>query len=152
MKSVNFNDYLQFFALGMHFELWDVFSFLFFGVRRNEWYHKSGRSRFIPVRVRIQRARASNFDFGLVFVFFVILHTWILRGVNPPLNLSVQKNKKLKNLFKIKVWSASSLNKNPYGDKSTTARFVVPFIPSYAKHSKTEHNPRFKVHTQYKKL
>ena len=60
------------------------------------------------------------------------------------------KNKKLKNSFKIKVWSASSLNTNPYGDKSTTARFVVPFIPSYAKNSKTEHTPKVKMHTQYK--
>ena len=62
------------------------------------------------------------------------------------------KNKKLKNSFKIKDWSASSLNTNPYGDKSTTARFVVPFISSYAKNSKTEHTPKFKMHTQYKNL
>ena len=44
------------------------------------------------------------------------------------------------------------MNTNPYGDKSTTARFVVPFIPSEAKNSKTEHTPNFKMHTQYKKL
>ena len=55
------------------------------------------------------------------------------------------KNKKLKNSFKIKDWSASSLNTNPYGDKSTTARFVVPFIPSHAENSKTEqtHNSKY---------
>ena len=74
MKSLNFINYLQVFVLGVHFEFWGVFSFWVFGVWRNEWYHKSGRSRFIPVRVRIQRARASNFDFELVFEFFVF---WI---------------------------------------------------------------------------
>ena len=71
MKSFNFIDYLQVFVLGVHFEFWGVFSFWVFGVWRNEWHHKSGRSRFIPVRVRILRARASIFDFEWVFEFFV---------------------------------------------------------------------------------
>ena len=71
MKSLNFSDYLQVFVLSVHFELCDVFSFWVFGVWRNEWYHKSGHSQFIPVRVRIQRARASSFDFARVFELFV---------------------------------------------------------------------------------
>ena len=44
------------------------------------------------------------------------------------------------------------MNTNPYGDKSTTARFVVPFISSHAKNLKTEHNPEFKMHTQSKNV
>ena len=58
--------------------------FLSFWRMKNESHHKSGRGRFIPARVRIQRARASKLDFGSIFEFFVILHTWILRGVNRP--------------------------------------------------------------------
>ena len=115
------------FLLSVHFEIWRVFSFWVFGVWRNERHHKSGRSRFIPVRVRIQRARASNFDFEWVFrfcFFFVCL----LQSITNP-----EKIQKLKNYVNRKVWSKNSLNTNPYGDKSTTARFVVSLIPSYAK-------------------
>ena len=61
------------------------------------------------------------------------------------------KNQKVQKLIQIEDWSKTSLNTNPHGDKSTTARFVVPFIPSYTKNSKTEHTPKFKMHTQHKK-
>ena len=66
--------------------------------------------------------------------------------------LKLEKNKKLKNSIEIKDPNQTSLNTNPHGDKWTTARFVVPFISLHAKNSKTEHIPKFKMHTQYKKL
>ena len=74
MKSLNFNYYLHVFVLGVHFEFWGVFSFWVFGVWRNEWYHKSGRSRFIPARVRIQRdfVQTLILNWFLSFWFFCV--------------------------------------------------------------------------------
>ena len=74
---------------------------------------------------------------------------WILWGAHPIESgcakwfvTKYPKNKKLKNSCKIKVWSASSLNTNPYGDKSTTARFVGPFIPPHAENLKNWTHPK----------
>ena len=60
------------------------------------------------------------------------------------------KTQKLKNSIEIKDPSQTSLNTNPHGDKSTTARFVVPFIPSHAENSKSVCTPELKIRTQYK--
>ena len=60
------------------------------------------------------------------------------------------QNKKFENWFKIKDRRENSLKTNPHGDKSSTARFVVPVILSHAENSKTEHTQKNKIRTQYK--
>ena len=64
--------------------------------------------------------------------------------------LTLQNNQTRKNFINIKDLRKHCLNTNPHGDKSTTARFVVPLIPSHAENSKTAHNPKIKIRTQYK--
>ena len=80
INNINLLDYSQVFVLCVHFEFWDVFSFwrdTRHDMQQNTVLrHSSGRSRFIPVRVRIPRVFAPNFNFEWVFKFFVFLIFW----------------------------------------------------------------------------